>query len=652
GDVARRLPDGGLEYVGRADFQVKLRGFRIELGEIEAALRTHPAVESCVVTVVGDRLAAYVTGGEPEDAAEFLGRTLPAYMIPASVTVLDALPLTVNGKVDRAALPDPDAPRTGGSAHVPPSTPVERAFAAVWSQVLGVADPGVHDDFFRLGGDSVRAVHLAGALHDAGWEVSLRDVFDAPSIAGLVPLARAVGRADTDRAPFSLVDARTRHTLPSGVEDAYPMVSMQLSMIFHMEMTGGTGSYHNVNSYRISAPLEEHAFRRAVADAMRRHAVLRTGLDVSGWAEPLQLVHAELPAPVEFHDLTGRTGAEQEAAVRAVFEQHRDMPFDLMRPPLFRIAVQRLGADLFQLTISEHHAILDGWSFTSMLSELLERHAALSADPAAAPLPAPASAYRDFVAAERDAAGDEESLAYWRRKLSGVSGVLWPAAAEVHELADTLERVLPRAPAHLRAVADAVRVPVKSVALAAHMRALAEITGRDEVTTGLAMNGRLERTGGIDAYGLFLNTVPLTAGTEPDGDPLRLLRRVHEQEREMMPHRRTPFAQLARLMTGTRLDSQFGFLKFHALGRTGGARILDSRIGCEPTHRHEPNNFAFGASLIQDPVSDRVLLAVDHQPSVVSATVAGAFADAYERALAEMAAVASARGRTPALTGA
>ncbi|MFD8887170.1 amino acid adenylation domain-containing protein [Streptomyces erythrochromogenes] len=643
GDVARRLPDGGLEYVGRADFQVKLRGFRIELGEIENAVAAHPEVDACVVTVHDDRLAAYVTGrspAEPADLRAFLGRSLPEYMIPASVTVLDALPLTVNGKVDRAALPDPDRAAPGSAdRHVEPRTPEEELFARVWTEVLGVGGIGVHDDFFHLGGDSIRAVQLAGALHDRGWQVTLRDVFNAPTVAELLPLARPVAADPAADRPFALIAEEDRAELPPGIVDAYPMVSMQLSMVFHMEVAGGTDSYHNVNSYRISGDLDESALRRSVEEAMARHAVLRTGLDLSGYGEPLQLVHGTLPVPVEFADLRGAAAAEQDEAVRAVFAHHRDRPFDLAEPPLFRVTVQRLAGGAFQLTVSEHHAILDGWSFTSLLTEILERHTALAADPASAPTPPPRTAFRDFVAVEREAAADQDSLAYWRSRLDGATGQLWPGSEDVHELPRTVERVLPDAPGQLRRVADALAVPVKSVALAAHLYALAEITGRRRVTTGLAMNGRLERLGGTEVYGLFLNTVPLVA--EPDEDDLAaLVRHVHREELDMMPHRRVPFARLARMMADTALDSQFGYLRFHALGRLSAARIEDGRIGCEPTLRHEPNSFAFGASLIQDPVSQRVLLAVDHQRAVVDDAAAERFIDAYAQALTRLSAPA------------
>ncbi|MEE1929016.1 amino acid adenylation domain-containing protein [Streptomyces sp. TRM 70351] len=654
GDLARRLPDGGTEYLGRADRQVKLRGYRIELGEIEHAVGEHPEAGDCVVTVHDGRLAAYVTsttGLPPRDLRDFLARTLPAYMIPASCTVLEALPLTVNGKLDLSALPAPDAPHggTGGTgAAAAPCTGTERTFAAAWSEVLGVEPVGVHDDFFRLGGDSIRAVQLAGALHRRGWAVSLRDVFAAPTVAGLIPHAERLehpGLAGTGSGsapgtgpvPFALAPTGTAALVPGGVEDAYPMVSMQLSMVFHMEIAGPTDSYHNVNSYRIAAPLDESALRGAVAGAMERHPVLRTSLDISGYAEPMQLVHAALPPPVDCADLRGLTEEAQDAEVRAVFDEHRETPFDLERAPLFRVTAQRLADGVFQLTVSEHHAILDGWSFTSLLTEILERHGELAADPDAAPAAPPASRYRDFVAVERAAAADTGSAAYWKRRLDGVHGRMWPGSGQPHELAVTREWVLPEAPGRLAAAAHAAGVPVKSVALAAHLRALAELTGRTSPVTGLAVNGRLEREGGAEVYGLFLNTVPL-ALPKTAGGPLELARALHREELDLMPHRRMPFARLARMMADGGLDSQFGYLRFHALGRMSSARIVDGRIGCEPTLRHEPNSFAFGASLIQDPASGRVLLAVDHQRSVVSDAEADGYAEAYREALGRLAA--------------
>ena len=634
GDVARRLAGGGLEYVGRCDSQVKIRGFRIELGEIEHALGTHPAVGACAVTVHDDRLAAYVTG-DPDHAGlrAHLAKTLPEHMIPATVTVLDRLPVTVNGKLDRAALPTPAAPRAA-NAYTAPSTPAERLLTEAWSDVLGVAGAGVHDNFFHLGGDSIRAVHLAGRLRDRGWTFALPDLFGAPTPAALAPLLKPCAGETTATSPFAGLSEEDLAKLPADVVDAYPMAAMQLGMIYHMELSGDAGGYHNVNSYRVAGRLDERALRAAVAGAVARHPVLRTTFDVIGYRQPVQLVHAEAPAPVETADLRGLPEARQRDAVTEVFDGLCALRFDLRTPPLFRVVAQRLADDAFQLTIAEHHSILDGWSFTSLLTEILERHA----DPDAPPARPPASTFRDFVAAEQAAVASAESERFWRDRLAGADGALWSSetgsAAATAEIPRTVERVLPDAPAQLAAIAAAAGVGVKTAGLAAHVRALGRITGRDRVTTGLSVNGRLEERSGTEACGLFLNTVPLVV----DRTGGHLVRELHEAEVALLPHRRVPFARLARFMAGPRLEACFAFLRFHALGRLAGSAtsIVDDRIGCEPDMRYEPTNFALGVALVQDPASGRILLAVDHLRSLVPDEVADAYVTAYTEELAAL----------------
>jgi amino acid adenylation domain-containing protein len=656
GDIARRLSDGGLEFLGRCDNQVKIRGFRIELGEVEKALGAYPGVSACVATVhepspENRQLAAYITatGSVPRypELRAFLAGSLPDYMIPASVTVLDVLPVTVNGKVDRAALPVSGAGSVSpATEYVAPGTPAEHLLTEIWTEVLGVPGIGVHDNFFHLGGDSIRAVQLSGPLREHGWSLSLPDLFAAPTPAALAPLLRLCDPA-TDVAasvPFSGLSERDKSALPGDVVDAYPMVFMQLSMIYHMELSGDAGSYHNVNSYRVSARLDERALRAAVADVMSRHPVLRTSLEVSAYQEPLQLVHAEVRAPVQVADLRGLPESEQEDAVGAVFDASCADRFDLRTAPLFRMTAQRLTDDTFQLTIAEHHSILDGWSFTSLLTEVLERHTALVEDPGCPLAPPPACTFRDFAFAERAAAASVRSEAFWRGRLAGTSGALWSEPGEsvpqTAEIPRTVERVLPDAPAQLRTVAEAAGTSVKAVALAAHVLALHRVTGRKQITTGLSVNGRLERPGSGDAYGLFLNTVPLgldlaTVG----GTRLDLVRALHEAEAELLPHRRMPFARLAQFMTDTRLESCFAFLRFHSLGRLAGSatRIADDRMACEPTMRYEPTSFALGVALVQDAYSGQALLAVDHLRSLVPRSLADQYVTAYEEALAALA---------------
>ncbi|MFF7633576.1 amino acid adenylation domain-containing protein [Kitasatospora sp. NPDC008050] len=652
GDLVRQLPGGGLEYLGRRDGQVKVRGYRIELGEIESALAAHPSVGTCAVTVhepeTGDRrLAAYLTGtagGEP-DLAELrrhLRTTLPEYMVPAGFTVLPALPLTTNGKIDRAALPAPSGALVlhAEGERVAPSGELEVLVAKIWSQVLDVTELGAHDNFFHLGGDSLRAVRVASALRAAGWSVRLQDFFARPTVAALARVAApdlASTEEPLEQQPFALIAADDRAGMPDGVVDAYPTATMQLAMAYHMELSGGTDSYHNVNSYLVTGAFDPALFAQAVTEAMERHPVLRTSIDLMSFSEPLQLVHGAPAPPLQVTDLRQLPEPERQRAVRQEFERLRSTGFSLGSAPLFAVAVHLLADDTFQLTVAEHHAILDGWSFTSLLSELLRRHAELLADPERPPLAPPKSGFGEFVATERTAAADPAALDFWRDRLAGVDGTLRPRADLAPVAGESgvrsTERLLPGIGAALRLAAAISGGTPKSAAFAAHLVALGRITGAPRVTSGLSVNGRLAKDGGTEALGLFLNTVPVSAVL--DGAPGALARLLHEQETAMLPYRRMPFATLARLMTGTALDSNFGFLRFHALGRLaeGAAQIVSDSLRFEPTMRHEPTNFALSAAVVLDPTSDDGLLLVDHDRARLPERAAAEYAGGYLAAL-------------------
>ncbi|WP_255948464.1 non-ribosomal peptide synthetase [Streptomyces odontomachi] len=632
GDLARWRADGTLEYLGRIDDQVKIRGFRIELGEIRHALLAHPQVRDCAVIAHPDpdgpsRLVAYTVGGAAAaDVRAFLGARLPTHLVPSVIMAVDELPLTSNGKVDLRALPHPRAEAGRDSEHTAPDTAAERLLAGAWQEALGVEDVAREDNFFSLGGDSIRSVQVAGLLRGRGYELDLEAFFTTPVLAELAPQLRRADEADDtgERAPFALVSAADRAYLPAGLDDAYPMTAMQLAMVYHLEADPGRRPYQNVNSYRISGDFDEKAFASALAEVLHRHPVLRTSFDLVSFSEPMQLVHHDVPVPLVVEDLCQVGESEQLARVTDLALHEWGVSFDLGTAPLLRVLVQRLSEDVYQLTLVEHHAILDGWSFTSLFAELLERHAALRDNPSSPPLPAPASLFRDYVALEAAAKESTVSRDFWKRRMSGVRPTRLGAAERGSGRgADTgvLERVLPaQTAARVPAFAAANGIGAKSVALAAHVAALSRLAGTPEVVTGLTVNGRLEDGAGTETRGVFLNTVPLRVGL--DGQTwTSLAREVHRQESEITPHRRMPYSEIARYLTDPTLDSSFTFNRFHALGRLTSAQagIVDLRLGVEPTVRREPNHFALNVVFVQDPTSDRAMLIVDSADTAVTA---------------------------------
>ena len=599
GDLARVLPDGSLEYLGRLDHQVKIRGFRIEPQEIQAALAADPRVQETLVLARKEeggarRLVAYVVprpGAAPavHELRDRLAAELPDYMVPAAFVLLAALPLTAHGKVDRQALLELAAVRREESRdYQPPRNDSEGALVEIWEQVLGLDRVGIDDRFFSIGGDSILSLRLRSLAAERGLHFTLPQLFEHQTVR---ELACRLGSRQQDLAappaPFALLSPADRAALPAGLDDAYPLTALQTGMLFHSAWSADSTLYHNVSSFRLAGVFDEEALRGAIERLLARHATLRTSFDLGSYGVPLQLIHARVDLPLAVEDLCALPAAEQERRLAAAFAAERRCKFDGSAAPLLRFRVQRLAAEVFQLTWALHHAILDGWSVASMMAELFQlyrrqRRADLPA-PALAP---PAAAFRDFVALERSAlageAGDE-ARRFWARRLAGAPHPQLPArlpAAPAPEAPETPEnaRGAPATPPvrdlsvdlgtdrtrALTRLAASSGVALRSVLLAAHCRMLATITGEADLVTGLVVNGRPETRDGERVLGLFLNTLPLRLRVAP-GSWLDLVRRTAEAEREILPYRRFPMAEVRRAAGGALFETGFNFTHFHVL---------------------------------------------------------------------------------------
>ncbi|HEX3555526.1 MAG TPA: amino acid adenylation domain-containing protein [Thermoanaerobaculia bacterium] len=627
GDLARRRPDGRLDYLGRRDAQVKVRGFRIEPAEIEAALRRHPAVRDAVVLArpgpEGQRLIAWVTAGTgelppTEELRAAVQAVLPAYMVPAVFVPLAAVPRTPNGKVDRRALPDPGTERPGlATGYAAPRDAVEEVIAAVWAEALGLERVGVHDNFFALGGDSILSLRVRALAEERGVRFTLPQLFALQTVAELareaeaVDAAAGVEEAEPVRA-FTLISAADRALLPPDMEDAYPLTSVQAGMLYHMAYLPEAIVYHNVYSYHLRAAWGEDAFRAAVRRTVARHPILRTSFDLATASEPLQRVHREAELPIEVHDLSALSSDEQELRLAAFMEAEKARRFDLTRPPLVRFALHRRTEESFNFSFAECHPIFDGWSLHSFLNEIFATYLALVAGRELPADPPPRLAIADFVALEREALESPACRAFWEAKLAGCSPTVLPwMRGAAHRTATSRSNCLSRAwvppevNASLRALAHAAAVPFKSVLLTAHATALAAWGGEREVLTGLLVNGRPEGRDGDRILGLFFNAVPLRVSL-PGGAWSDRVRAVFAAERELLPHRRYPLAQLQKSRGGAPLFTVlFNFLHFHMLRGllTSGELTL-----LEDARRWDETNFPLGVVFMQDPAGDDVNL--------------------------------------------
>ncbi|HEX7241659.1 MAG TPA: amino acid adenylation domain-containing protein, partial [Longimicrobiaceae bacterium] len=349
-DRARWRPDGELEYLGRTDFQVKVRGFRVEPGEIEAALERHPGVREAVVVAPehapGERrLVAYVVGeASAAELRAFLRERLPAYMVPSAFVALDALPLTGSGKIDRRALPAPEAAASGEGEYVAPRTPTEEVLAGIFAEVLGAERVGARDGFFELGGHSLLATRVVSRVRGAlGVELPLRAVFEVPTVAGLA--------ARTDALLREVPGTQAPPLVPVSRDRPLPLSFAQQRLWFIDRLQPGSPAYNMPYPLRLRGVLDVPALERSLTEIVRRHESLRTRFGTVG-EEPVQVIDPAGPVAIPIHDLRALPEAAREAEVRRLATEEALRPFDLAAGPLLRTVLVRLGGAEWALLVT------------------------------------------------------------------------------------------------------------------------------------------------------------------------------------------------------------------------------------------------------------------------------------------------------------
>ncbi|HYW09200.1 MAG TPA: amino acid adenylation domain-containing protein, partial [Longimicrobium sp.] len=533
GDRVCWRADGTLDFLGRVDTQVKIRGFRIEPGEIESVLRSHPAVRDAAVVAREDggtkRLVAYVVGGDGDEIRAFLGGRLPEYMHPSAIVWMDALPLTPNGKTDRAALPDPEW-STPAPGHVAPRTATEEALATLWSEVLGAVRVGAHDDFFALGGHSLRATQLVSRVRGVfGVELPVRALFEAPTLAELA------ARVDAARG----VEPVTQPVRPVERGGALALSSAQRRLWFVDQLEPGSSAYNVPVVLRLRGALDVTALERALGGIVHRHESLRTTFGTVG-GQPAQIIAPPTPfvLPVE-------TLGEDDAMRRAGDEAAA--PFDLARGPLFRARLIRIAPEDHLLLLTMHHVAADGWSMGVLFRELAALYASTGVE--LAPLPVQYADYAAWQNALLDGGVLEAQLGWWRRALDGAPGVLEvptdrPRSATPSRCGGCERIILPPE------VGDALRLlgrrrgaTLFMTLLAAYQAVLARCSGQDDVVVGTPIAGRTRwETEGL--IGLFVNTLALRGDVSGDPTFAELLARVRETTLGAYAHQDLPFERL------------------------------------------------------------------------------------------------------------
>ncbi len=498
GDLARWLPDGNIEFLGRIDFQVKIRGFRIELGEIESQLLKYEGISEAIVIAKEDKnknssLCSYICGEREysiSELREHLAKELPEYMIPSYIVQLDKLPLSANGKVDRKALPEPDSSITTGAEYVAPSNEIEEKLVSIWSEVLGIEKIGINDNFFELGGHSLKAINISSKINkELNVSVPLREMFKTPTIKGL-----AIYIEGTKQSIYSRIE-------PAEEKEYYPLSSAQKRMYALQQLEQNSISYNMPMVMSLEGELDKTKFEEAFDKLIQRHEALRTSFEVID-GEPVQVVHKEVSFKIEYTE----EDKEKAREIVAVFVK----TFDLSKAPLLRVALTKINEKEHVLMLDMNHIISDGVSMGILTKEFIELYDGKE-------LAELRIQYKDFAAWQNElfkSGRIQKQEEYWLKAFEGELPVLNMPADHQRSSVQSFDgdninfELNEELTNKLKQVAKETGSTMYMVLLSACNVLLSKYSGQEDIVVGSPISGRphadLE-----NIMGMFVNTLAM-----------------------------------------------------------------------------------------------------------------------------------------------
>lgn len=594
GDVARWLPDGNVEYLGRADDQVKVRGYRIEPGEIENVLMGFNGVDACHVMARPDvngrqELLAYIAAEEPLNIVtlrNWLSASVPDYMLPHHFIQLDKFPTTTNGKIDRKALPDPeDRLQSTVAAYVAPVMEAERIMADIWGRVLGIREVGIRSSFFELGGDSIKILRVMTELRkELDLNIQISDIYKHNTIEDIlhhvVDLQGSTsGRNQEKTALETAVREKIAHLkeqvmmlLPprvaANVEDIYPMSDIEKGMVYESLLSEKLSIYHDqIIQRKVITAFDFELFNKAVDLMAEKHEILRTSFNLSDYDTEIQIVHRKINPRTGYKDLSGMPRTQQEQYVQQFVNDERKDPFVLSAAPLWRIHAFNFGKDEIIFLFQAHHAIIDGWSDASFSTELYNIYQRLKTDVDYKPTRLK-SAYKDFIVRHETDRQDERIRQFWRDELASARR-LELFADELHF--DTFSQYLePAYHQKLEKLASSLHTTVKVVSLSAYLEMLGLLSYEREVMAGVVTNNRPDCEDGDKILGCFLNTLPFRMTTGGNESVSAFITKIHNKCVTLKEYEHLSTLEILQLH-GKQADHKnpffdviFNFVDFHA----------------------------------------------------------------------------------------
>ncbi len=585
GDLGRWLPDGNIEFLGRIDHQVKIRGFRIELGEIEALLTQHPCVRSTVVVVREDipgnkRLIAYIVPALEERSApqgrtrmqqgniaselpttlqNFLKEKLPEHAIPSAFVLLEVLPLTPSGKVDRRALPAPDSSQRNREQHyIAPRTPVEEVITGVWTQVLKSDRVSIDDNFFEQGGHSLLATQLISRLRNVFQiELPLRYVFEFPTVEGLAQAVEKMKRSQQG--------LQTPPIVPVPRDSNLPLSFAQEGLWFVHQLNPNQPIYNSPAAIHLTGSLNIPAFGQSLNEILRRHEALRTRFTLAE-GKPVQAIVPNLALKIPLVSLENLPAAEREREVLRLADHEAKLPFDLAQPPLLRVTLLKLSETDHVALFIMHHIATDGWSIGILIQELSTLYEVFCSEPATPTLlPELSIQYADFAHWQRQWLQGKvlaDRLDYWKRQLAGIPSTLHleklagnpPLATQTGECAAQSFLLPPDLSAKIRALSSQEGVTLFMTLLASFQILLYRYTSQEDIVIGTDVANR-DRPEIEPIMGFFVNLLVLRGDLSGNPTFRELLERVREVTLAAYDRSDLPFAKLVEALRPDRSSS-------------------------------------------------------------------------------------------------
>ncbi|MCF2220323.1 amino acid adenylation domain-containing protein [Chryseobacterium sp. PS-8] len=518
GDLAKWLEDGSIEYLGRIDNQVKIRGNRIELGEIEFVIQSFPTITTVVVLpkdyASGVQLVGYLVideGFSEETLRNFLASQLPDYMIPSYFIIVDQIPVTTNGKVNREALLSIEV--KSDEEYVAPETELQKLLLTYWNEILSTEKIGINDSFFRIGGDSILAIRLIGMINNyISANISMVDIYENDTIKKLADFIQKSEEKEYS-AIFDTIELELekfeseykKHNQNSLIEKVYPMSDIEKAMCFiHKSRPDDILYFEQLMQPVIYETLDVDVFQKTLDLLVEKHEILRTGFDIEHFAH---IIYKNVDTRITFHDYSAYSKDEQKRKIEEDMEKSRPDHFDLQAEKLWRIIIYKLQDSHHEILFEYHHAILDGWSFASLITEMNNTYLELLRGNAVK-LETLETGFKDYITQEMFYKKNPETTEFWKKELKNYKKLTLNKTTDLKDFKSVRDVYPAKLLTDLEKIAADKNTTVKNILLSAYVYTMKMLSGETDILVGLVTFTRPLKKDGEKLLGCFLNTVP------------------------------------------------------------------------------------------------------------------------------------------------